>query len=453
MSAAPAPGPAPGILIIDDEPGIRTTLGQILEDEDYTVFTAEDAVRGIEILGVESIGLVFLDVLLPHMGGLEALRRIRSLWPRTEVVMISGHGNIDMAVRAVKAGAFDFLEKPLSLDRVLTLCRNALTLRRLREENESRGGGAPRVEDDITGSSPLIAAARALIRQAAESDARVLITGENGTGKELAARAIHRLSARAGGPFVAVNCAAIPEPLIESELFGHEKGAFTGALAQRKGRFELAHRGTIFLDEIGEIPPPIQAKLLRVIQEQELERVGGQATIKVDVRVVAATNRNLEEEVRAGRFREDLYYRLSVIGIEIPPLRERPKDIDMLTIRFLRHYNKLYGLDKKITYEVLKMLEEYPWPGNIRELKNVIENMVVLSNNEYLQLDDIPWVSGDPTGRLEQKNGATLQEQMEAYEREVLRNAQRKYGSSRKMAEALEVDQSTIIRKMKKLKI
>jgi len=395
MSAAPAPGPAPGILIIDDEPGIRTTLGQILEDEDYTVFTAEDAVRGIEILGVESIGLVFLDVLLPHMGGLEALRRIRSLWPRTEVVMISGHGNIDMAVRAVKAGAFDFLEKPLSLDRVLTLCRNALTLRRLREENESRGGGAPRVEDDITGSSPLIAAARALIRQAAESDARVLITGENGTGKELAARAIHRLSARAGGPFVAVNCAAIPEPLIESELFGHEKGAFTDAVSTRKGRFETADGGVLFLDEVGDMSPPAQAKMLRAIQEQKIERVGGDATISVDVRVVAATNQDLEAAVRDGRFRQDLFFRLNVIPVRMPALRERPGDIPLLLYRFLEEFGRPVDFDAGAR----DLLTTYPWPGNIRELKNFAERVAVLRQGESLVTrDDAADLLGAGTG-------------------------------------------------------
>ncbi|MDR1797089.1 MAG: sigma 54-interacting transcriptional regulator [Clostridiales Family XIII bacterium] len=283
----------------------------------------------------------------------------------------------------------------------------------------------------------------------------VLITGESGAGKDVLANFIHKSSAlRSANPFIAVNCGAIPENLMESELFGYEEGAFTGAVRGGKvGLIEAAEGGTLFLDEISELDLNLQVKLLRALETTSIMRLGSQKIIPVDFRVIAATNKDLKEQVAAGLFREDLYYRLSVIGIEIPPLRERPKDIDMLTIRFLRHYNKLYGLDKKITYEVLKMLEEYPWPGNIRELKNVIENMVVLSNNEYLQLDDLPWISGDLARRAEEKRGGTLQEQMEAYEREVLRNAQRKYGSSRKMAEALEVDQSTIIRKMKKLKI
>jgi two-component system nitrogen regulation response regulator NtrX len=278
------------ILIIDDEPGIRRTLASILEDEGYRVQTAEDAVLGLEILNRDAIDLIFLDVLLPKLGGMEALEQIRRDWPAIEVVIISGHANVDMAVRAVKLGAFDFLEKPLSLDKVLTLCRNALALQNLRKENRALRQSAAGARDEIIGTSGEIENVRALIRQAAASDARILITGENGTGKELVARAIHAGSARAARAFVEVNCAAIPDSLIESELFGHEKGAFTDAVSSRKGRFELAHGGTLFLDEIGDMSLSAQAKVLRVIQEQKLERLGGEKTIDADVRIVAASN-------------------------------------------------------------------------------------------------------------------------------------------------------------------
>jgi len=276
----------PSILIIDDEPGIRVTLASILEDEKYKVFTSEDA-AGIEILKQEVIDLVFLDVLLPKMGGIKALEIIRKEWSVTEIVMISGHANIEMAVNAVKLGAFDFLEKPLSLDKVLTVCRNALAIKKLREENKTLKKTYNFSSEDIIGTSALARNIRETVIQAAASDARILITGENGSGKEVIARAIHSCSARADSPFIDVNCAAIPETLIESELFGHEKGAFTDAVSTRKGRFELAHGGTLFLDEIGDMSLSAQAKVLRVIQEQKIERVGGEKTIETDVRIIA----------------------------------------------------------------------------------------------------------------------------------------------------------------------
>jgi two-component system nitrogen regulation response regulator NtrX len=278
------------ILIIDDEPGIRTTLASIVEDEGYRAFTAADALAGIQILEREEIALIFLDVLLPKLGGLEALEQVRRDWPEAEVVMISGHANIDMAVRAVKLGAFDFLEKPLSLDKVLTVSRNAITMQKLRAENTDLKKNARFQGEEIIGVSGAMQKIRELIRQAAASEARILITGENGTGKEIVARAIHRLSDRSGKTFVEVNCAAIPDSLIESELFGHEKGAFTDAVSSRRGRFEVASGGTLFLDEIGDMSLSAQAKVLRVIQEQRMERVGGEKTIETDVRILAATN-------------------------------------------------------------------------------------------------------------------------------------------------------------------
>jgi two-component system nitrogen regulation response regulator NtrX len=363
------------ILIIDDEPGIRHTLASILEDENYKVQTAEDAVVGLEMLGRLNIDLVFLDVLLPRLGGMEALERIRRNQPEVEVVVISGHANVDMAVRAVKLGAFDFLEKPLSLDKVLTLCRNALAIQKLRKENQTLKQNAVPVEDGIIGASKVTENLRALIRQAASSDARILISGENGTGKELAARAVHRLSPRSGRAFVEVNCAGIPESLIESELFGHEKGAFTDAVSDRKGRFELAHGGTLFLDEIGDMSLSAQAKVLRVIQDQKIEPLGSEKTIETDVRIVAATNKNLEAECEAGRFRQDLYFRLNVIPIYVPALRERVGDAPLL----LNHFLKLLGSGgAEFQEDALEFLNTYPWPGNIRELRNLAERIAVM---------------------------------------------------------------------------
>jgi two-component system nitrogen regulation response regulator NtrX len=363
------------ILIIDDEAGIRMTLASILEDEKYRVFTAEDAIVGLELMEKERIDLVFLDVLLPRMGGMEALEQIRRDWPDVETVMISGHANVDMAVRAVKLGAFDFLEKPLSLDKILTVCRNALAMGKLRRENQDLKKSNFLVQDDILGASAGIKAVRELAKQAAASDARVLITGENGSGKEIVARAIHLGSPRADGPFVEVNCAAIPDTLIESELFGHEKGAFTDAVTSRKGRFETANGGTLFLDEIGDMSLAAQAKVLRAIQEQKIERLGGEKTIETDVRIVSATNQDLEKASAEGRFRQDLFFRLNVIPIHIPPLRERSEDIPLL----LYHFLKNFGAEKvEVEEDALQFLSSYNWPGNVRELRNLAERIAVM---------------------------------------------------------------------------
>ena len=362
-----------GILIIDDEPGIRRTLGAILEDEHYKVFTAENALVGLEILEKEDIDLIFLDVLLPKMGGLDALEQIRRDYSHIEIIMISGHANVNMAVRAIKLGAFDFLEKPISLEKVLTVCRNALAIKKLKEENRVLKKSSQAQEQEILGVSEEIEKIRELITQAAATDARILITGENGTGKELAARAIHRLSNRREGPFVEVNCAAIPDTLIESELFGHVKGAFTDASSNRRGRFEAASGGTLFLDEIGDMSLSAQAKVLRAIQEQKIERVGSEKTIGVDVRILAATNQDLEQP--SGRFRQDLFFRLNVIPIKLPPLRERKADIPILLGRFLEQFSS-----KKIEIEdtALSLLCSYKWPGNIRELRNFAERLAIM---------------------------------------------------------------------------
>jgi two-component system nitrogen regulation response regulator NtrX len=397
------------ILIIDDEAGIRQTLASILEDENYRVLAAEDAVLGLEILGREAVDLVFLDVLLPKLGGIEALERIRKEWPELEVVVISGHANIDMAVRAVKLGAFDFLEKPLSLDKVLALCRNALEIQKLRKENRNLRRNRTLLEDGIIGISQGIEKVRALIRQAAVSEARILISGENGTGKELVARAVHNGSSRADRAFVEVNCAAIPETLIESELFGHEKGAFTDAISSRKGRFELADGGTLFLDEIGDMSLSAQAKVLRAIQEQTIERLGGEKTIGIDVRILAASNKDLEKECEAGRFRQDLFFRLNVIPIHIPPLRERPEDVPLL----LKHFLKDLG-DETVEFdgEALNFLASYNWPGNIRELRNLAERIAVMYTGSRIgekELRDLllktPELSGGGEYPLETRSG------------------------------------------------
>jgi len=373
------------ILIIDDEPGIRRTFTSSLEDEKYKVFSAEDALAGIEILKTEIIDIIFLDVLLPKMGGIEALEQIKKEWPSVEIVMISGHANIDMAVRAVKLGAFDFLEKPFSLDKVLTVCRNAAAIKKLKDENKNLKRASGFFSEDIIGTSAVIRNIRETVKQAAESDARILITGENGAGKEVIARAIHQCSSRADKPFVDVNCAAIPETLIESELFGHEKGAFTDAVSARKGRFEMAHGGTLFLDEIGDMSLPAQAKVLRVIQEQKIERLGGEKTIETDVRIIAATNQDLEKACETGRFRQDLFFRLNVIPIHVPPLRERTEDIYML----LCHFLKL--LDTEITLEpdAAEMLASHDWPGNVRELKNLAERIAVMHSGARISGEEI----------------------------------------------------------------
>jgi two-component system nitrogen regulation response regulator NtrX len=373
------------ILIIDDEPGIRLTLADILKDEKYKVFTAEDALCGIETLKQEAIDLVFLDVLLPKLGGIEALERIRREWPAVEIVMISGHANIDMAVRAVKLGAFDLLEKPLSLEKVLTVCRNALAIKKLREENKKLKKITSIASEDIIGTSAIIRDIRETVKQAADSEARILITGENGAGKEVIARAIHLCSSRADNPFVDVNCAAIPETLIESELFGHEKGAFTDAVSTRKGRFEIAHGGTLFLDEIGDMSLSAQAKVLRVIQEQKIERVGGEKTIETDVRIIAATNQDLEKACKEGRFRQDLFFRLNVIPIHVPPLRERPEDIPML----LCHFLKLLKKEPTLEADALDILASHDWPGNVRELKNLAERIAVMHQKENITGGDL----------------------------------------------------------------
>ena len=383
------------VLIIDDEPGIRTVFQEILEDEGYKVLTAEDGIVGLEIASRESIDLVFLDVWLPNMGGIDVLKKVKEDHADTEVVMISGHANIDLAVKAVKLGAFDFLEKPISLDRVLTIAKNAVAMEQLKRENRLLRNRLVN-EDEMIGTSSAMQKVRSLIQQSAKSDSRIMIFGENGTGKELVAREIHRQSDRADGPFVEVNCAAIPDSLIESELFGHEKGAFTNAVSSRRGKFEIADAGTLFLDEIADMSPGAQAKVLRVIQEMRFERVGGEEPVSVDVRLIAATNKDIKAEVAAGRFREDLYFRLNVIWIDLPPLRERPEDIPLLADYFLRKYVADSGMAaRRFSTDSVRSLIAHEWPGNVRELKNFVERISIMSDEEELTAEVVDYFLGE----------------------------------------------------------
>jgi len=362
------------LLLIDDEPNILTTLRRALEIEGYTVEVAGSGKVGLDKLGEREFDLMLVDVRMPDLGGLEVLERAKQLRPDVSVVMMSGHANIETAVQATKLGAVDFLEKPLSSEKVMLTVRNALQLADLKRERRARS------EFAMIGNGPKMRDIFDKIRMTAPTAGRVLITGENGTGKELIARALHEHSKRSDGPFIKLNCAAIPQELIESELFGHEKGAFTGATQMRRGKFELADGGTLFLDEVGDMNPSAQAKVLRVLQEGELERVGGHETIKVDVRVLAATNKDLAAEIAGGRFREDLYYRLNVVPIEVPPLREHRDDIPALVEHFLAAACADNGRRaKRIAEGGITQLMQYDWPGNVRELKNSIERLVILT--------------------------------------------------------------------------
>lgn len=388
------------ILVIDDEPGIRDVLTDILEDEGYRVLTAEDGLVGLSLLERELVDCILLDVWLPGKGGMDVLQESRDAYPRIPIILISGHGTIDMAVRAVKTGAYDFIEKPLSLDRVTTVVQHALEMESLRKENETlRARVADPPARRLVGVSPVIQTIRKMVRQVAESDARVMITGENGTGKELVAREIHALSSRRDRAFVAVNCAALPETLIETELFGHEKGAFTGAHTGRRGKFEHAHQGTLFLDEIADMSAGAQAKVLRVIQEMQVQRVGGEVTIPVDVRIIAATNKDVDQEIREGRFREDLFFRLNVVPIHMPSLADRADDIPLLLEQFIQEHQRDAGIDRDIRFkpDALQGIQEYSWPGNVRELKNFAERVSIMAVNDTVTREDVDRFLGKRT--------------------------------------------------------
>jgi len=385
------------ILVIDDEAAIRDSLRMTLEYEGYEFIGAATGQEGLALAERESPDLVLLDVKMPGMDGLEVLDRLRSMNDGIPIVVISGHATISTAVEATKKGAFDFIEKPFASDRVLVSLRNALDQRQLRDENRSLKR-AVEVRHQMIGDSQALRQVMAAVGRAAPTNATVLIQGESGVGKELVARTIHRNSLRSRERFVQVNCAAIPEELIESELFGHEKGSFTGATEKQVGKFEQADRGTIFLDEVGDMSAKTQAKVLRVLQEGEVERLGSARTIKVDVRVIAATNKNLEEEIEKGHFREDLYFRLAVIPIHVPPLRERPGDIALL----VRHYMETFSREnntrpKRITPAALDALQRYRWKGNIRELKNTVERMIIMTGGDTIDVADLPGTVRSPS--------------------------------------------------------
>src|SRR5512134_1011557 len=368
----------PSILIVDDEPGVRSALGGVLRDEGYNVDAVESGEACLERLGRRVFDVVVLDIWLPGMDGLQTLARMRERQVDTQVVIISGHGNIESAVRAIKMGAFDFVEKPLSLEKTVLVVRNALRQRNLEAENRALRARVD-AQHVMVGESYAMVNLREQVAMAAPTNGRVLIFGENGTGKELVARNIHHMSRRRSGPFVEVNCAAIPEELIESELFGHVRGSFTGALADRRGKFEAAHGGTIFLDEIGDMSLKTQAKVLRVLQEQVMEAVGGSTRIRVDARVLAATNKDLTAEIRAGRFREDLYFRLNVVPIFVPSLRDRQEDIPLLADHFMAMLAKEYGRrPKTFDADAVGALKRYAWPGNVRELRNLVERLMIM---------------------------------------------------------------------------
>ncbi len=443
------------ILVVDDEPGIRQALGQLLEYEGYEVKTATGGADGITIYDSFRPQLVFLDVKMAGLDGLEVLKRLRQADPNATVVMISGHATIQTAVEATQLGAYDILEKPLDTDRVLVLLRNAFETRLLTEEN-ARLRETIESRYEIVGRTYGIRALLERIDKVAGTPARVLITGENGTGKELVARAIHRGSLRVKKPFVEVNCAAIPSELIESELFGHMKGSFTGAIADRAGKFEQADGGTLFLDEIGDMSLSAQAKVLRVLQDGFVTRIGGSKPIQVDVRVLAATNKHLEEEIANGRFREDLFYRLNVVPIIVPPLRERREDIEQLVVYFLQQFAARDGLPARgITDDALVRLSELEWPGNVRELRNTVERLVILASAATITAADVERLVGkrsaEPAGLGNLVDCTTFEEFKVAAERAFLLAKLRAFEwNVSETARALDMPRSNLYKKIER---
>jgi len=444
------------ILVVDDEPGVRSSVRGILEDEGYRVETAATGEECLEKVHSTLFDLILLDVWLPGMDGLEVLERLGQTPFSGSVVVISGHGNIEMAVNAIKLGAFDFIEKPMSLEKILIMIKNCLRRKELEDQNRLLKERLVH-KDVMVGHSIPILALRKQVDLIAPTNGRVLIYGENGTGKELVARLIHENSLRQNKKFVEINCAAIPDELIESELFGYRKGAFTGAAEDKRGKFEEAHEGTLFLDEIGDMSLKVQSKLLRVLEEEKIEPLGCNSPIALDVRVIAATNHDLQALIQNGSFREDLFYRLNVIPIQIIPLRERVEDIPLLVTHFLGDFTRMYGRkSKEIRPETMEILNRYPWPGNVRELKNIMERLVIMQETEKITPYDLP--TGIYQTALEQEHpqvgSGSFHKAREIFERKYILDAvHRNKGNIVQTARELEMDRSTLYKKIKQLAI
>ena len=442
----------PTVLIVDDEAGVRSALSGVLRDEGYDVDSVDSGEACLDRVARAPYDVIILDIWLPGMDGLATLGRLRDRHVDAPIVMISGHGNIESAVRAIKLGAFDFVEKPLSLEKTVLVVGNAVRQRRLEVENRALRAHVDR-RLTMVGESYVMTQLREQIAMAAPTNGRVLIYGENGTGKELVARSVHAMSRRRAGPFVEVNCAAIPEELIESELFGHVKGSFTGATADRRGKFELADGGTLFLDEIGDMSLKTQAKVLRALQEQVVEPVGGASGVRVDVRVLAATNKDLTAEIRGARFREDLYFRLNVIPIFVPPLRDRPGDIPLLADHFMAELAREYGRrPKRFDGGAATGLQMYRWPGNVRELRNVIERLMIMVPGDTITASDLTFFDNAlaivPDGAA--GPALTLHDAREQFERDyILRALAAQHGNISRTADALGVERSNLYRKMR----
>jgi two-component system nitrogen regulation response regulator NtrX len=442
------------VLVVDDEEGIRESLSGIFEDEGYEVITVSSGEDALTAAREKLPDIVFLDVWLPEMDGIETLSKLKEMDKNTPVIMISGHGNIELAVKATLSGAYDFLEKPLSLEKVLIVTQRALERRRLEEEDIALKADLSR-KWRLIGDSEKMQILRQQMEMAAQSNTRVLILGESGTGKELVARLLHEKSQRVNGPFIEVNCAAIPQELIESELFGHEKGAFTGASERKIGKFELANDGTLFLDEIGDMTLQTQAKVLRVIETQVFQRVGGSKNIKVDVWTIAATNKNLPEEIKKGTFREDLYFRLNVIPISIPPLRDRKDDIPQLIQFIMEAFAAENGIrTKEITADVIKMFQAYDWPGNIRELKNAVERLMIMVPSPVISKADIETLGMLQLGQVQAEydyfSYKTLKDARDAFERDfIIKKLQENDWNISKTSDAIEIERSNLHKKIK----
>jgi two-component system, NtrC family, nitrogen regulation response regulator NtrX len=443
------------VLIVDDEDNIRLSLKGSLEDEGFYVMQASTGEDALKIIEKQDVDIVLLDIWMPGIDGIETLQEIKKTNPDLPVIIMTGHGSIDAAVKTTRLGALDFLEKPLDLNRIIITINNALHMKELSAENALLKKKTEK-DDEIIGTSPAIIRLKEEIDRAAPADSWVLILGENGTGKELVARRLHKLSRRNIQPFVEVNCAAIPGELIESELFGHEKGSFTGAIERKRGKFDLANNGTLFLDEIGDMSLNTQAKILRILQEQRFERVGGSQTIQVDVRVLTATNKNLEEEIAAGNFRQDLYYRLNVIPLFVPPLRERKEDIPQLIEHFLTMYAVLNnGIKKIITDGAVKKLMQHDWPGNVRELKNILERLVIMTPGNIITADNVSPLTSKTTSEFERIFDIDLlKDARNEFERIFISKKLAQCGNNiSRTADMIGVERSNLHRKIKGLEI